>query len=89
LAPASFKGFEASPAVAACGKTWTANPGNSTPPPPGPFPPLVPVVVSSKISQLGSTISGNVVHIVLVKVNPGYSSDPGHAGTGTVVSQIC
>ena len=89
LAPASFKGFEASPAVAACGKTWTANPGNSTPPPPGPLPPLVPVVVSSKISQLGSTISGNVVHIVLVKVNPGYSSDPGHAGTGTVVSQIC
>ena len=38
LAPTSFKGFESSPSIAACGKTWTAATGNSTPPPIGPLP---------------------------------------------------
>lgn len=89
IAPASFKGFEASPAIAACGKGWTARPGNSTPPPAGPLPAYVPVIVASHIGQSGSTVSGNTVHVDLVKVNPGYSSNPGHAGTGTIVSQIC
>jgi hypothetical protein len=89
IAPASFKGFEASPSIAACGKSWTADPGNSTPPPVGPLPAYVPVIVASKIDQSGSLISGNTVHVDLVKVNPGYSSDPGHPGTGTIVSQIC
>jgi hypothetical protein len=34
-------------------------------------------------------ISGNTVHMVVVKTNPGYAPDPGHAGTGTVVATIC
>jgi len=37
----------------------------------------------------GSTISGNTPHIVIVKTNPGYAPNPGHAGTGTVVLVIC
>jgi hypothetical protein len=89
LGPASFKGFESSPAIAACGKTWTAKTGNSTPPPPGPLPAFIPVIVSSKVTQSGSVISGNTVHVDLVKVNPGYAPNPGHAGTGTIVSQVC
>lgn len=89
IAPASFKGFAASPAVVACGKTWTADPGNSTPPPAGPLPAFIQVIVSGKITQSGSVISGNTAHVVLVKVGPGYSSDPGHAGVGTVLAQIC
>jgi hypothetical protein len=47
------------------------------------------VVVSSSISQSGSTISGDTVHIVIVRTNPGYEPNPGHAGTGTVVSVVC
>jgi hypothetical protein len=47
------------------------------------------VIVASSISQSGSTISGNTVHMVIVQTNPGYAPDPGHAGTGTVVAQIC
>jgi hypothetical protein len=47
------------------------------------------VIVSSSVSKSGPTISGNTVHLVVVKTNPGYAPDPGHAGTGTVVAQIC
>ena len=47
------------------------------------------VIVSSKISQSGSQISGNTVHIVVVQTNSGYNPNVGHAGTGTVVAQVC
>jgi hypothetical protein len=88
-APAAFKGFEDTPPSPTCGQTWTTDPGNSTPPPPGPLPPYIVIIVSSSITKSGSTISGDVQHLVLVKTNPGYASNPGHAGTGTVASQIC
>jgi uncharacterized repeat protein (TIGR01451 family) len=88
-APAAFKGFEDAPPVSQCGVSWTTDPGNSTPPPAGPLPSFMAVIVSSSIGQSGSTISGNTVHIVIVRTNPGYAPDPGHAGTGTVVSTVC
>jgi hypothetical protein len=88
-APASFKGFEDIPAQPGCGVNWSGDPGNSSPPPAGPLPKRMAVIVSSKISKSGNTISGNTVHIVVVETNPGYESNPGHAGTGTVISQIC
>jgi Bacterial Ig-like domain (group 1) len=88
-APASFKGFAETPATPSCLTGWSTDPGNSTPPPAGPLPAYMGVIVSSSISQSGSTISGNTPHIVVVKTNPGYQADPGHAGTGTVVAQIC
>jgi hypothetical protein len=47
------------------------------------------VVVPSTVTQSGSTISGNSVHIEIVKTNPGYAPDPGHPGTGTIVAQLC
>lgn len=87
--PAAFKGFEDSPATAACGTSWTTDPGNSTPPPAGPLPEYMAVIVSSKIGQTGSAISGDTVHEVVVKTNPGYAPNPGHPGTGTVIAQIC
>jgi Bacterial Ig-like domain (group 1) len=87
--PASFKGFEDNPAVASCGTSWTTDPGNSTPPPAGPLPGYMEVIVSSKISKSGSAISGNAPHLVVVKTNGGYAPNPGHAGTGTVVATIC
>jgi hypothetical protein len=88
-APAAFKGFENKPAAATCGTNWSTDPGNSPPPPPGPLPAYLAVLVSSSISQSGSTISGDTVHVVIVKTNPGYAPDPGHAGTGTVFAEIC
>jgi len=88
-APASFKGFAESPKMPACGTNWSADPGNSTPPPAGPLPAFMAVIVTSRATQLGSTISGNTLHIVIVRTNPGYEPNPGHAGTGTVVLNIC
>jgi hypothetical protein len=88
-APSSFKGFAEHPTTPSCGTGWTADPGNSTPPPNGPLPAYMAVIVTSAASKSGSTISGNTVHIVVVKTNPGYAPNPGHAGTGTVVAVVC
>jgi len=85
----AFKGFAAKPTTPTCGTTWSADPGNSTPPPAGPLPAYMGVIVTSRYSQSGSLISGNIVHIVIVKTDPGYAPNPGHPGTGTVVAQVC
>ena len=89
-APDSFKGFASAISTnpPACGDTWTSRPGNSSGPP-DTIPPYMGVVVSSSISQSGSTISGDVPDIVVVRTNPGYRRDPGHPGTGTVVAVYC
>jgi hypothetical protein len=89
LAPAAFKGFANNPATPSCGSGWSTAPGNSPPPPAGPLPAFMAVIVSSSISQAGSTISGNTPHMVIVQTNPGYDGNPGHAGTGTVVGTLC
>jgi len=86
--PAEFKGFEDSPATPTCGDNWTARPGNSTPPP-DTIPEYMAVVVSSQVTNSGSSIGGDVQHLVIVKTDPGYQGNPGHAGTGTIVSVIC
>jgi hypothetical protein len=89
-APNSFKGFASAISTnpPACGDTWTSRPGNSSRPP-DTLPPFMGVVVSSSITQSGSTISGDVPEIVVVTPNPGYQPDPGHPGTGTVVAEYC
>jgi len=90
-APPSFKGFASTISTnpPSCGDTWTTRPGNSSDPPDPPLPPFMGVVVSSTISKSGSTISGNVLRIVVVTTNPGYAPNPGHPGTGTVVAVFC
>ncbi|HWX44867.1 MAG TPA: hypothetical protein VNY52_06060, partial [Solirubrobacteraceae bacterium] len=88
-APPSFKGFAENPATPSCGTAWSTDPGNSTPPPAGPLPAYMGIIVASKITKSGPQISGNTVHIVVVKTNPGYQPNPGHAGTGTVEAQVC
>jgi uncharacterized repeat protein (TIGR01451 family) len=86
---ASFKGFAESLSSPGCGVQWTADPGNSTPPPAGPLPDHMAVIVTSRYSKSGSSITGNTVHIVIVNTNPGYEPNPGHPGTGTVEAQVC
>ncbi len=90
LAPASFKGFANTPETSpACGTNWLTGPGNSSGPPPGPLPEFIDVIVTSHVTQLGSTISGDTQKVVVVKTDSGYAPDPGHAGTGTVVEVVC
>jgi hypothetical protein len=89
-APAAFKGFENTPSTApSCGTSWSTNPGNSSGPPAPPLPGFIAVIVSSHVTKSGSTISGNTPEVVVVKTNPGYAANPGHAGTGTVVAVVC
>jgi hypothetical protein len=88
-APSSFKGFAESTATPpVCGGTWTARPGNSSGPPSS-VPTYMFVIVSSKTTQSGSTISGDVAHIDVVQTNAGYAPSPDHPGTGTVVAHLC
>jgi hypothetical protein len=87
--PAAFKGFEDSPAAPVCGQNWTTDPGNSTPPPAGPLPPFMVVIVSSNVTQSGSTIGGDTQHLIVVQTNSGYQGNPGHAGYGPIVATLC
>jgi hypothetical protein len=86
--PASFKGFENKPAIPACGASWTA-PAGSSAHPPATLPGFMAVVVTGSITQSGALISGNTVHVVVVRTNSGYAPNLGHSGTGTVVAVIC
>jgi hypothetical protein len=87
-APAALKGFTDNPTTAACGVNWSTRPGNSASPP-GTLPTQIVVIVTSKATKSGPTISGNTVHVVLVNVGPGYGPNPGHAGNGTIAATIC
>ncbi|HZU25982.1 MAG TPA: Ig-like domain repeat protein [Bryobacteraceae bacterium] len=86
-APSAFKGF-AGTAPQSCGGGWTSAPGDSSNPP-ATVPSYMGVIASSSIAQAGSTISGNVPMIVVVKTNSGYGPSSGHAGTGAVVAVFC
>jgi PKD repeat protein len=89
-APAAFKGFgtTTSSVPPTCGGTFTAGPGNSASIA-GPLPTYMGVFVATSVTKTGSSITGNVAHIVVVKTDPGYAPNPGHAGTGTVVAELC
>ncbi|HEX7955854.1 MAG TPA: hypothetical protein VF508_02870, partial [Pyrinomonadaceae bacterium] len=87
-APSSFKGFADVFVPAACGGTWTAGPGNSSGPPRR-LPSYMAVPVSGSVTKSGATLSGRASRVVIVKTDPGYDADPGHAGTGTVVAVLC
>jgi hypothetical protein len=86
-APDAFKGFGLNSAT--CGGTWTTDPGNSSPPPAGPLPAYMAVLVTSNAAKAGSLVYGNTVAIVIVQTDAGYKNDPGHAGTGTVIATLC
>ncbi len=79
-APASFKGFAATFSVGGpvVGGTWSTGPGSKSQPP-DTVPEYMVVIVTSSVAKSGSSISGDIVSIVLVKTDPTF-------GTGTVVS---
>jgi PKD repeat protein len=86
----SFKGFAdaTSSTPATCGGTFSAGPGNSASFA-GPLPSFMGVLVADSVSKHGSGIGGHIAHIVVVHTDPGYSNNPGHAGTGTEVAVFC
>jgi uncharacterized repeat protein (TIGR01451 family) len=94
VAPASFKGFAGTVSLptstppSTCGGNWTTLPGNS-PPPASDVPTYMGVLVTSTVAKSGNGISGNTVHIVVVKIDPGYSPNPASHGTGTIVAVYC
>ena len=87
-APASMKGYIDNAPGFACGVNWTSDPGNSSDPP-ATIPVYMLVVVSSQITQSGSTESGNIKHLVVVSTAAGYEGNPGHAGYGQIIATIC
>ncbi len=89
-APSSFKGFADNPGSTppSCGAAWTTSPGNSSSPVAS-LPAYMGTAVSSSITKHGSTIGGVITKIVVVVTDPGYASNPGHAGTGTIVATYC
>ncbi|HEY5112455.1 MAG TPA: MBG domain-containing protein, partial [Acidimicrobiales bacterium] len=86
-AGASFKGFASS--VNSVAKTWSTAPGNSSVPPTS-VAQYIGVIVTTNATKSGSTISGNIAEIVILKVdNPaGYSNNPGHPASGVVQSIV-
>ena len=87
-APSAFKGFEGGSQPTACTGHFSAEPGGSGDPP-RTIPNLMMVLVTSHVSRSEEELTGDVVHIVVVKTDPGYAPEPGFPGTGTVVGQIC
>ena len=89
-APSAFKGFADSPSTnpPACGGTWTSSPGNSSAPVDS-LPAYMGTAISTSITKHGNTISGNITKIVVVLTDPGYASNPGHPGTGTIIATYC
>ena len=71
-----------------CGETWTTDTGNGSAPP-ATVPEYMEVIAASKITQSGSTITGNAPEVVVVKTNPGCLPNPGHEGTGKVIAIVC
>jgi hypothetical protein len=89
-APSAFKGFadtlNSKPPI--CGSNWTSSPGNS-PSPVDAIPAYMGTAVTSSVTKNGAAISGNITKIVVVVTAPGYASNPGHPGTGTIIATYC
>ncbi|HKC18219.1 MAG TPA: hypothetical protein VKE27_01175 [Candidatus Dormibacteraeota bacterium] len=86
-APGDFKGF-APGRSPICVGSWTAHPGDSAAAPSA-LPGYTAVLVSSSISQDGGQITGNSIHVALVRTNAGYGPSLDAPGAGTVVFMIC
>jgi hypothetical protein len=89
-APDQFKGYGSDTTEPPrCASNWITRPGNSSAAPDPTLPSYMGVIVSSAIRSSGAAVSGSVSQIVVVRTDPGYDSNPGHHGTGTVVATYC
>jgi hypothetical protein len=69
------------------GSTWSTAPGNSSSAPKS-VASYISVIVTTKVTKSGSTLSGNAVRRVVIRVDDPdrYDANPGHAAAGTVVA---
>ena len=90
----SFKGFAAATQLPTtnpadiCASIFSTPPGNS-PTPPTAVPAYMGVIVASSADKNKRGIKGQWAKIVVVKTDAGYSTNPGFAGTGTIVATFC
>lgn len=84
-ANASFKGY----AETMTALTWTTSPGNSSNPPAS-VSSYISVIVATHIAKNGSTISGNVAEVVILRVDnhASYRPDPGNPGSGVMIAVV-
>jgi len=54
----------------------------------GDLPSYMAVIVATKVTQEGSLIKGDLPRMVIVKTDGGYDANPGHAGTGVVITAV-
>ena len=93
-APSAFNGFAktvnlpTSTPPSACGGPWSTS-GGTSPPPTATVPSYMGTLVASSAIKSGTTVSGNTVSIVVVKVNPGFAPNGGGTATGTIVGTYC
>jgi hypothetical protein len=91
-APSGLNGYVQTSGGYACGATWSTS-TKSTATPPSTIPNYMLVIVSAKVTQSGTTISGTIAHIVVVAVNSGYSSSgmcqQSGEGSGKIVETVC
>ena len=89
-APDAFKGFAGttSSTPPSCAGSWNTGPGNSSHPV-GSVPSYMGTAVTTSVAKSGGTLSGPITHIVVIATAPGYSPNPGHPGTGTIVATYC
>ena len=87
-APASMMGYANNVPNLACGQAYTTRSGNSSMPPPSVIG-TIEIIVSSEVTKSGPVISGDIAHLVIVHVTPGYGPAPGHHGWGHIVEIVC
>ncbi|HUZ00794.1 MAG TPA: fibronectin type III domain-containing protein [Thermomicrobiaceae bacterium] len=81
----AFKGF----ATSVTGSSWTARPGHGGNPPTS-VARYISVIVATTITKSGSTVSGNVAEVVVLRVDDPdrYAPDPGHQATGVLMAVV-
>jgi hypothetical protein len=90
IGPSAFKGFANNTATPpSCVTNWTSTQGGNSPAPPATVPSYMGVVVPTAVTKSSSTVSGDIMKIVVVQTNAGYGPSPGHDGTGIVVGTYC
>jgi hypothetical protein len=47
------------------------------------------VVVTSKVQKAGSAFNGDVLKLVVVETEPGYSPNSGGVGKGKLIATVC
>jgi uncharacterized repeat protein (TIGR01451 family) len=86
-APSDFKGFANNPLIPQVGKSWTSFAGDSDHPP-ATVPLYTAMIVATTVDQTGPVVTGDDVHVIIVKTGPGYLPDPGHPGTGIIAGVL-